>query len=85
MVSGYSQAAHSNSHIFGKGLGIKANDLFIFPLCCDRPGIKGCHSKWDKHEFGVPKSERAGIEAVWIAKTFGAAVDEGVWRMCEKN
>lgn len=44
----FSQAAHSNRHQDGKGAGLKANYLATFPLCCDRPGIVGCHYKHDQ-------------------------------------
>lgn len=46
-IVGYSQAAHSNRYQDGKGLGIKANYLATFPLCCARTGIVGCHFKHD--------------------------------------
>jgi len=47
-IESFSQAAHSNRHQDGKGAGLKANYLATFPLCCDRPGIVGCHYKHDQ-------------------------------------
>ena len=41
-IEGYSQAAHADE---GKGLGMKSSDETCYPLCCDRPGIVGCHTK----------------------------------------
>lgn len=38
---GPSQAAHSDQ---GKGMGIKAGDDTVFPLCADGPARRGCHT-----------------------------------------
>lgn len=46
-VQGISQAAHSNQGGNGKGLGIKASDVNLFPLCATQPGRVGCHEKHD--------------------------------------
>ncbi len=43
-----SQAAHANSSLFGKGLGVKGTDAAIFPLCAYSPGGRGCHSQFDQ-------------------------------------
>ena len=64
-VPGYSQCAHSNS---GKGAGIKASDLDSFPLCCDRPGQRGCHSLFDQGAL-FTKAVRREQEPVWAADT----------------
>lgn len=52
-VEGYSQAAHPNR---GKGMAIKASDLLCFPLCCDRPGVVGCHTAHDQRRRGASLS-----------------------------
>jgi hypothetical protein len=46
-IVGYSQAAHGPT----LGARIKADDRETFPLCCDRPGIKGCHARFDQYEL----------------------------------
>lgn len=64
-IWGYSQAAHSSQ---GKGMALKACDLQTFPLCCDRPGQRGCHSLFDQGAlFG--KEARRLIEPAWVADT----------------
>ncbi|WP_146177563.1 hypothetical protein [Glaciimonas sp. PCH181] len=47
-IETFSQAAHSNRYQDGKGARLKADYLATFPLCCDRPGIVGCHYKHDQ-------------------------------------
>jgi len=47
-IEGYSQCAHSNLRHHGKGMGIKANYLYTFPLCCARLGEVGCHIRLDQ-------------------------------------
>lgn len=63
-IHGYSQAAHPNS---GKAKGKKLSDAECFPMCCDRPGVKGCHSRFDQYEIvsreEMPQYERAA--ALW--------------------
>ena len=64
-IEGHSQAAHPNT---GKAKGAKADDLLCFPLCADRPGVKGCHAQFDQHQL-FEKAERAVVEADWTART----------------
>jgi hypothetical protein len=45
--AGISQAAHSNSGSHGKGLGLKADDRNVFPLCATQPMRVGCHDQFD--------------------------------------
>ena len=59
-VDGYSQAAHPN----GGGMGTKADDLLCFPLCCDRPGVNGCHGIFDLC-IGITKAGRRELTAVY--------------------
>lgn len=74
-MEGYSQCAHANSGVFGKSMGMKAHDLFTFPLCADAPGRVGCHSQWDKGGLRPQDSDKAAMEATWAAITFGTFMD----------
>ena len=62
-IEGYSNAAHPNS---GKAKGVKLTDEGCFPLCVDRPEVKGCHPKFDQYEIvsaeEMPEYERAALE-----------------------
>ena len=64
-VHGYSQAAHANT---GKGAGTKTHDYMTFPLCCDRPGVRGCHSRFDQGAM-FDKQARQLIEPAWWSDT----------------
>jgi hypothetical protein len=70
-IEGYSNAAHPNS---GKTKGVKRDDDECFPLCVDRPGIKGCHSQFDQYELVMRHNmalyERAALE--WTREQQGA-------------
>lgn len=57
-IQGYSQCAHPNT---GKAKGAKLSDAGCFPLCCDRLGIKGCHSRFDQYEI-VPREQMPAYE-----------------------
>ena len=74
-VPGFSQAAHANT---GKGMGMKACDLTLFPACCDRPGIQGCHSRLDQGAL-FPKAVRRELESVWAADTQRKIKAMGQW------
>lgn len=64
-IAGYSQAAHANT---GKGMALKACDSQLFPACCDRPGVRGCHAQIDQGAL-FSKSVRRELEPVWVADT----------------
>ena len=64
-IEGYSQHAHENE---GKGAGLKTDDRTCFPLCCDRPGVKGCHPRYDQYEL-YPKHAAAVVAEAWGADT----------------
>lgn len=64
-IHGYSQCAHPNT---GKAKGKKLSDAACFPLCCDRPGIVGCHTRFDRYEL-VSRADMPEIRAP------GAGVD----------
>lgn len=72
------QHAHANTPPFGKGKGIKAHDWAGFPLCADRPMRPGCHSRHDLNSAGLSKSERIDLEAMYIARTLGQLIEQGV-------
>ena len=63
-VAGYSQAAHGPT----LGGGIKASDHEIFPLCCDRPDVVGCHSKFDQYKL-FDRMGRHAMAARWAEQT----------------
>ena len=74
-MPGYSQAAHGSE---GKGMGIKACDLTLFPACCDRPGVRGCHSLLDQGAL-FTKAVRREREPVWAADTRRKLLALGLW------
>lgn len=75
-IAGYSQAAHTNRG--AKGLGLKADDRDTAPLCADRPGIVGCHTRFDRYElFPADIAER--VMAAWIADTQRQIEAAGLW------
>ncbi|MCL2887467.1 MAG: hypothetical protein FWF20_11985 [Betaproteobacteria bacterium] len=64
-IQGYSQAAHPNT---GKGMGTKTDDRLCFPLCADRPGVRGCHSLFDQGGL-YSKEIRRINERRWVEQT----------------
>jgi len=73
-IDGHSQCAHANGLEYGKGMGIKADDGACFPLCADRPGVRGCHSLFDQCAL-FTKEERREVTARWIAWTQTALME----------
>jgi hypothetical protein len=73
-IEGHTQAAHMN---LGKGGGIKASDAALAALCCDRPGVRGCHALLDQGGK-LPKLERRAFEVEMVAKTYIALVERGL-------
>jgi hypothetical protein len=63
-INGYSQCAHGNT---GKGMAMKTDDRFSFPLCGPRPGEIGCHARFDQQAL-MTKEERRAFEK--FASTF---------------
>jgi hypothetical protein len=57
-IQGFSQCAHPNS---GKAKGKKLSDEGCFPMCCDRPGVVGCHTRFDRYEM-VSRADMPGYE-----------------------
>ena len=74
-VPGYTQAAHGSE---GKGMALKACDLTLFPACCDRPGVQGCHAKLDQGAL-FTKAVRRELEPVWAADTRRRIHAMGLW------
>ena len=75
-IEGMSQAAHANT---GKAMGKKlVSDFDTFPLCADRPGVRGCHSRFDQGAM-FSKQERREVEQRWISWTRNAlAINSGI-------
>ena len=74
-VPGYTQAAHGSE---GKGMALKACDMTLFPACCDRPGVQGCHAKLDQGAL-FTKAVRRELEPVWAADTRRRIHAMGLW------
>lgn len=74
-IAGHSQAAHPNT---GKGAGTKADDRLCFPLCADRPGVRGCHSLFDQGAL-YTRDQRRALEPEWARATIGAVISRGLW------
>ena len=74
-IVGYTQVAHSN---YGKGMAIKADDRMCFPLCGDRPGVLGCHTKLDRGLL-FTQAVRREVEQAWAADTRRAIEAAGNW------
>ena len=76
-IAGISQAAHANSAAAGKGMGIKASDEALFPLCATTPGRPGCHEEHDQARDGLNRDERRAVELEWIERMESIAAREG--------
>lgn len=73
-IVGYSQAAH----LPPDGKGIKQDDRQIFPLCCTRVGITGCHADYDQYRlFTRPAAMEVGL--AWAADTRRQVITMGLW------
>lgn len=76
-AQGLSQHAHLN---LGKGMALKTDDRTGFPLCCDRPGEEGCHTRFDQYRLlpgGADAHHAAG--KVWGAQTRSQIRNSGQW------
>ena len=65
-MEGYSQAAH----VPASGKQMKESDTELFPLCCTRPGIVGCHYEFDQYIM-FPAQEARAIGRQWARETRG--------------
>ena len=71
---GYTQAAHSNQAVHGKGKAIKASDVFTAALCYV------CHAALDQGSH-LTREQRTGLwHDAWV-KTVRALVSGGDWPM----
>ena len=76
-IAGHSQHAHANA---GKGLGLKTDDRAGFPLCAPRPGIEGCHARFDQYRL-LPggRDAHAAAGERWAACTREVIERSGLW------
>src|SRR5690606_9997178 len=74
-IEKFSQAAHPN---FDKGLALKNCDSLAFPLCSDRPGVRGCHSLHDQGAI-YSKAERPLREWEHIDATRAQLIRQNKW------
>lgn len=87
-VEGHTQVAHYNglrNETTGNGMGKKSHWLYVMPLCCARPEVKGCHATMDQHELFyefedrfVRKISDSEEQLNMVMETIRAAVDCGV-------
>ena len=63
-IQGHSQAAH----LPPDAKGMKQCDTLIFPLCCTRVGIPGCHQDYDQYRL-FPRSAAVTVGRAWAADT----------------
>ena len=73
-IQGYSQAAH----LPPDGKGVKQDDRLIFPLCCTRPGVTGCHVEYDQYKL-YPHEVAIAIGLKWALETMQAVIASGNW------
>ena len=74
-VEGFTQHVHGSQ---GKGMALKACDLFAFPLCCTRPGEIGCHAMLDQGAL-LSKEARRLTEPEWARRTVLTIIGQGLW------
>lgn len=72
-----SQHAHEN---FMKGKCLKLDDRRGMPLCCDEPGLEGCHTKFDQYRL-LPFGRAAHVVMgqAWAKQTRAAILAAGLW------
>jgi hypothetical protein len=73
-IQGYSQAAH----LPPDGKGVKQDDRLIFPLCCTRVGITGCHADYDQYRM-FTHDVALTVGMGWAMDTMRAVVAAGDW------
>lgn len=73
-LQGYSQAAH----VPPDGRGLKQDDRQTFPLCATRPGIDGCHVRYDRWQM-FPRAQAVEVGLQWAAQTRAAILACGLW------
>lgn len=73
-IQGYSQAAH----VPPDGKGLKQDDREIFPLCCARVGVPGCHADFDQYRM-YPSDQARDIGLFWASITRAEIEEAGLW------
>lgn len=73
-IHGHSQAAHPPP----TGKGIKECDSLVFPLCCTRPGVIGCHADFDAMRM-IPRDQMREQAATWARQTQRVVINAGMW------
>lgn len=76
---GFTVQAHVGKE--GKGAGRKANADQIANLCCSRPGVMGCHEKYDERKAPFDDERHRGFvvqRAAKIAEQWDAKSTNGV-------
>ena len=73
-IQGYSQAAH----LPPDGKGVKRDDRLIFPLCCKRIGITGCHEDYDHYRMFTHEVALT-VGMAWAMDTMRAIEAAGDW------
>ena len=79
-IAGQSQAAHGSGAgtAVCKGMGVKSCDLTCAPVCADRAGVRGCHSRLDQGAL-FSRAVRHALEPVWAADTQRRVHSMGLW------
>jgi len=87
-VEGFTQTSHYeglSGYKFGRGGSVKAHDIVVCGLCCDRPDKKGCHALFDDNEMltvtedeFMQKIDFSERHLAWCMQTIIAAVNAGV-------
>lgn len=72
-----SQHAHENEQ---KGKALKLDDRRGMPLCCDEPGLEGCHTQFDQYRL-LPGGREAHVAQgrIWARITRVAIKASGLW------
>ena len=63
-IEGFSQAAHPPPLAKAQ----KESDTEVFPLCCTRPGVLGCHVDFDQYRL-FPAAVMREVAARWAEQT----------------
>lgn len=67
---GFTQAAHANLSVYGKGMGLKASDAALMALC-----VK-CHAELDQGGL-MTRDERLHFQHQMITKTLIELIETG--------
>ena len=73
-IQGHSQTAH----LPPDGKGVKQDDRLIFPLCCVRVGIPGCHADYDQYRMFTHEVALV-VGMGWAMDTMQTVIAAGDW------